>query len=157
MNAEPFDPWRAAESHDDLILAVHPVAGVMGGGFHARHRGHAVIVVDPALDGAARRAVLTHELVHHERGGSIERRDVPAGLRALVDREERAVDREVARRLVPRDALAAFVGERTSAGGSVDADEVAAQFEVPHDVAELALIGFAAERRDPDLATRSGP
>ena len=99
--AEPFDPWTAALGHDDLLVALHPVARLMGGGFHVRRGPISVIVLDPDLDGPHRRAVLTHELVHHERGGAVERPGIPTTLEVLVGREERRVDREATDRLVP--------------------------------------------------------
>jgi hypothetical protein len=145
MTQERFDPWLAAERHDDLILAFDPVAALMGGGFHAWRHGVGVIVVDPSLAGADRRAVLTHELVHHERGGAVERADAPPAWLPMVDREERAVDREVARRLVPSSELWTLVTERDAGGGGVDAAEVADHFDVPRWVAELAIDRFLAE------------
>jgi hypothetical protein len=148
MTEERFDPWLAAELHDDLILALDPVAALMGGGFHAWRGGLGVIVVDPALAGADRRAVLTHELVHHERGGAVERVDAPAAWQSMVDREERAVDREVARRLVPSAELWALITERVADGGGVDAAEVAAHFDVPRWVAVLAADRFTTEQPD---------
>ena len=139
MTEDRFDPWRAAERHDDLILAQHPVAALMGGGFHAWRGGIGVIVVDPGLAGPDRRAVLTHELVHHERGDGVDRLDAPPTWQALVDREERAVDREVARRLVPPIELAALVAERSALDDGIGAVEVAEHFDVPPWVASLAL------------------
>ena len=60
---------RRSTSIADLQVVFDPVAGSMGGGFHVRADERAVIVLDPELDAHMRRAVLTHELVHHERGG----------------------------------------------------------------------------------------
>jgi len=148
MTEERFDPWLAAEGHDDLILALHPVAALMGGGFHAWRHGVGVIVVDPALAGADRRAVLTHELVHHERGGAVEHLGAPDAWQPMVDREERAVDREVARRLVPTPELAALVAERTAGDLTVEAVDVASHFDVPPWVADLAIERFVADRID---------
>jgi len=148
MTEPRFDPWLAVERRDDVILALHPVARLMGGGFHARRGGLGIIVIDPSLGGAERRAVLTHELVHHERGGAIERADAPTGWRSLVDREERAVDREVARRLVPTAELEALVAERSALDGGIDAADVAAHFDVPRWVAALALDRLACDAGD---------
>ena len=139
MTQEPFDPWRAAEACDDLILARHSIAGLMGGGLHVTRRGLGVIVIDPALGGADQRAVLTHELIHHERGGAVERADAPPSWQSVVEREERAVDREVAHRLVPPDELDRLIAEGRSIGDGVAAADVAARFEVPIWVASLAL------------------
>ena len=149
MTTAPFDPWRAAEHHDDLILAAHPLARLMGGGFYAQLGSTSIIVVDPDLDGAERRVVLTHELVHHERGGSVARTGAPERLQALVDREERAVDREVARRLVPDAELRTLVCEHLGAGDGLDVREVADHFEVPVAIASLALAALAGDRPIP--------
>ncbi len=149
MTEERFDPWRAAEQQDDLILALDPVAALMGGGFHAWRNGIAVIVVDPTMPAVDQRAVLTHELVHHERGGAVERVDAPPAWLLMVDREERAVDREVARRLVPSAELWALIAERAADGGGVDAAEVADHFDVPRWVAVLAIERFVTEQPDP--------
>jgi hypothetical protein len=140
-----FDPWQAVDQHADLQVVFHPVAGLMGGGFHARAGRQAVIVLDPELDGPERRAVLTHELVHHERGGGPSRRGAPATLDLLVERDEHAVDAEVARRLVPVDLLRPLVDELVGATGSASDAEVAAHFAVPVDVARCALRQLAAD------------
>jgi hypothetical protein len=92
-----------------------------------------VIVLDVALDRRARRCVLAHELVHAERG--IGR---PAASAATMEREEEAVRREVARRLVPPGLLASFVGSRAELDGTTAAD-VAEEFDVEIDVAVKAL------------------
>ena len=108
-----------------------PVAGLMGGGFHVRADERAVIVLDPDLDAPMRRAVLTHELVHHERGGGPGRAGAPATLDLLVERDERAVDAEVARRLVPVDELDRVVAELVAGCGGASVTDVAAHFAVP--------------------------
>jgi IrrE N-terminal-like domain len=139
-----FDPWQAVDKHADLSVLFHPVAGLMGGGFHARTHGRAVIVLDPDLDGPMRRAVLTHELVHHERGGGPGRSGAPATLDLLVERDERAVDAEVARRLLPVDELDRVVTELVACTGSASVIDVAAHFAVPSEVARCALAQLAA-------------
>jgi hypothetical protein len=138
-----FDPWLAVDDHPDLSVLFHPVAGLMGGGFHVRTDGHAVIVLDPALDATMRRTVLTHELVHHERGGGPGRPGAPATLDLLVERDERAVDDEVARRLVPVDELDRVVAELVADSGGASVTDVAAHFAVPTDVARVALAQLA--------------
>jgi hypothetical protein len=142
--ARAFDPWQAVDDHTDLRVVFHPVASLMGGGFHARVGAGAVIVLDPELDEPLRRTVLTHELVHHERGGSPGEADGPATLDLLVDRDERAVEAEVARRLVPRDELRRIVGELVTATGGAAVDDVAADLGVPAAVARLALLELSA-------------
>jgi len=143
MTAAHYDPRSAIDARPDLVLVFDEVAGLMGGGLHTRRGSVGVIVVDPQLEGADRRAVLTHELVHHERGDAPAGADPPAGLELLADREERAVDAEVARRLVPPHLLQALV-EPVDRHGSEDASgigaaEVAEHFDVPLAVAHRAL------------------
>ena len=147
MTVTPYDPRSAIEARADLVLAFDAVAGLMGGGLHARRGAVGVIVVDPRLDGPARRAVLTHELVHHERGDLVDHPDAPAGLVLLAAREERAVDDEVARRLVPADELVALARADDEACG-VGPEEVAEHFDVPVSVARRAfdLLGIASVR-----------
>jgi IrrE N-terminal-like domain len=139
--ADPdFDPWQAIDGHPELHVVFDPVARLMGGGFHVGRGGRAFIVVDPDLDEPRRREVLTHELVHHERGGGAPRRDAPPLLETLVERDELCVDAEVARRLVPPQALARLVDQRLADGQGVDARDVADHFSVSTDVATRALL-----------------
>ncbi len=134
-----FDLWRAIDAHADLQVVFDPIAGLLGGGFHVGRAGRAFIVVDPELDEPRRREVLTHELVHHERGGGAPRRGAPPLLETLVERDEHCVEVEVARRLVPPAALARLVAQRLGDEGSVDAFDVADHFAVSPDVAAEAL------------------
>jgi hypothetical protein len=87
-----------------------------------------VILIDRTLGRAERNAVLAHELVHQERGGGAGYAGQPATWDAVVAREERNVDIEVARRLVPPDELAAWVGSHSE---PVTAEMVAEHFDVP--------------------------
>ncbi|MGZ4710759.1 MAG: ImmA/IrrE family metallo-endopeptidase [Acidimicrobiales bacterium] len=153
MSAAPYDPRSAIDARTDLVLAFDEVAGLMGGGLHTRRGSVGVIVVDPQLEGAERRAVLTHELVHHERGDPVAGVDAPAGLEVLRDREERAVDAEVARRLVPTDLLRALAesadAQWASDGGGISPIEVAEHFDVPIAVAHRALEQLARDYSPP--------
>jgi hypothetical protein len=90
-------------------------------------------VLDAGLDRRARRCVLAHELVHAERGIGH-----PAATTATMEREEEAVRREVARRLVPPSLLQRFVAARVDLGG-VTVGEVADEFDVEQEVAAKAL------------------
>jgi len=147
---EPFDPWRAVAESDNLVLSFHPIARLMGGGFYARSGELGLIVIDPDLQGEDRRAVMTHELIHHERAAGFRSTGASAALASFVDNDERCVDREVARRLVPRTSLEAFVRSSTRAGLGVGPGEVAEHFEVPFSVATCALDEFqnCTRRRD---------
>ena len=137
--APDFDPWQAIDGHPELHVVFDPIARLMGGGFHVGREGRAFIVVDPDLDEPRRREVLTHELVHHERGGGAPQRDAPPLLETLVERDEHCVDVEVARRLVPPPALARLVDQRVADGQGVDARDVADHFAVSTEVATQAL------------------
>ncbi len=139
MAQRSFDPWRAVADLDEVRLTFDPVARLMGGGFHVRRGIAALIVLDPDLDDVMARVVLTHELVHHERGGGVDRGGRPGPLATVAHREEVAVDHEVADRLVPSDELGALVDELVAGEGSVDATDVSAHFGVPVDIARLAL------------------
>ena len=74
--------------------------------------------LDCGLTGVERRCTLVHELVHAERG------DVPCEDPVLAVRQERIVDREAARRLVPVALLA------DGLRWTVRAEELAAVLEV---------------------------
>jgi hypothetical protein len=154
MAVAPYDPRSDIESRPDLLLVFDEVAGLMGGGLHARRGGLGVIVVDPQLGEADRRAVLTHELIHHERGAPVAGVEAPAGLEVLRDREERAVDDEVARRLVPADLLRDLVGRvddqgPDATGAGIGPSEVAEHFDVPPAVALRALERLARDYSHP--------
>ena len=145
MIDQPFDPLRAIAERDDVVLSFHPVARLMGGGFYARAGELGIIVVDPDLPGEDRRAVLTHELIHHERGGELPG-DASARTAAFIAGDERSVDREVASRLVPPPLLDQFVRAASRAAIPVGPIEVADHFEVPIGVAARALDEFLRRR-----------
>ena len=76
--------------------------------------------------------MLAHELVHAERGIGH-----GAATEATMEREEVAVRREVARRLVPEDDLRAYV-VRALTVGPVTVEQIAEEFDVDHEVATEA-------------------
>ncbi|MCU1488311.1 MAG: IrrE N-terminal-like domain [Actinomycetia bacterium] len=98
-----------------------------------------VILVDRHLPPVERLAAITHELVHHERGGGSDYPGRPDAWAPVVRREEHRVDGIVAERLVPRADLVAFVNALIGIDMPVSAAEVAEEFEVPVDVAQHAL------------------
>lgn len=144
--ATPYDPWRAVEARPDLTLVWTSVAAIMGGGFTVRRRGHTLIALDPELSARHRRAALTHELVHDERGGVPDADRVPDAWGAIVAREERAVDREVVRRLAPAPTLRATVVQLLGSHGAVTAEAVADELDLPEHLAALALADLRAGR-----------
>lgn len=101
--------------------------------------GRSIIVIDPSLDRRARRCALAHELVHEERGGGCDGYGTAPDWDPVVTRDEAAVDREVATRLVPSGALRRLVRQRAELEDPVPDWEVADAFDVDDSVARLAL------------------
>jgi hypothetical protein len=136
-----WNPWRDLRGRPHLRLVWARLNGCRGliedDGNERR------IVLDSRLDRRARSAVLGHELVHDERD-VLYRADSPAG---LVQREEECVNREVARRLVPRTLLAQLVGRLEELGEPVHAVTVCEEFDVELGVAQRALWLLEQERR----------
>jgi hypothetical protein len=131
-----WNPWRELRARPHIRLKwtlLHGDRGV----WELHHGGLVTIHLDPRLSQRERRCVLAHELVHDERQLGYE----PGTPQGLVDIEERTIWREVARRLVPPDELAAFVAR--SAPLPLEVWEIADEFDVDRHVARLAcaLIG----------------
>lgn len=139
--AEAWNPWRALRAREHLRLRWARLPDGTTGLCDMRA---GVVTIDARLDQRHRNATLAHELVHDER--RLPTVGVPV---ELAVKEERAVDYEVARRLVPADELEAFVDRLAGEGEAVTAREVAEHFEVPADVAgrALALLQVARARR----------
>lgn len=124
-------------------IILHPIAELMGGGFAACKDGYSFVVLDPDLQGPERRAALQHELIHLERGLA-DYQDAPAAWTAITKREEMAVEREVAARLVPQSALREHLRRLASLGEGVTANDVADEFEVPERIAAQALTSLTS-------------
>lgn len=140
-----WNPWRALRDRTHITLLRRRLPdGILG--VYGRRPPVAAIVLDDRLDRQERRAVLAHELIHDERGGSIERPGMPRTWDDVVRREELIIDREVARRLVPPDELSRFARAREELGESIGAAEVAEEFDVPEWVAMDALKLFVQSR-----------
>jgi hypothetical protein len=105
--------------------------------------GSALVLLDPALGRKERAAALGHELVHLERGGGADASGMPAGWSAVVARDEHQVDDEVARRLVPLEALRGLIRRRLDADLQVTVGEVAEEFDTTDEVARRALLLLA--------------
>lgn len=121
-----FNPWRWLREHPHISLrwARLPV-GVRGLYIDAAEP---VIVLDSSLGRRQRNATLCHEVVHAERGISGEPR-----------LDERGVDDEVARLLVPFDELAAMHEIAVLNDLPMEPWQIAEHFDVPGDVAERAM------------------
>ena len=137
-----WNPWRALRErpHIELVWSAMP-HGARGAWWPAATR--SVIVLDVALPRRERRAVLAHELVHDERGIAY----TSATPALLIAKEERAVDLETARRLVPAAELARFIERRRDIEPVTVAD-IAAEFDVPPDVATRAVDLLTGAARD---------
>lgn len=134
-----WDPWAALRARPHVRLDFADEAALLGGAMLVLGPDLTVVVLDPALDRRARRVALAHELVHEERGGGCDARALTEGLDALVARDEASVVREVARRLVPADALVELVERREELHDPVAPWEVAEAFDVDLATAEVAL------------------
>lgn len=141
----PWNPWRALRERDHIDLVMTDLRA--GDAIHATDGECSVILLGRHLDSAGRNAALAHELVHDERGGGAHMCGMPSSWAPVVAREEQAVEREVARRLVPADALATYVFTIADLGGTITVNDVAERFNVPQAVAELAMTMLLEERR----------
>lgn len=128
------NPWRLLRASPEVELRWAYLDGLCG--FYEPHAdGTAMIVLDAGIDAATRNATLMHELEHHRRG-----------ICGVARYDERGVEDEVARKLVPLDELAQLVASICDDGTPVMAWELAAAFGVPEDVAERACEMLKRER-----------
>lgn len=134
-----WDPWRELERRGHIRVVWRPLPEGTGGAAIVRQHGQAVVFLDPRLSGRERTAALAHELVHDERGLFMDTGELPPTWKVCVVREERRVDREVARRLVPLEELIDAARCADDFGYPVTAAEIAEEFGAPLWVAELAM------------------
>jgi hypothetical protein len=110
-----YDPWLdLAENWPEVVVRIEPLPGRLLGELC-----YPVIALRAGTSPGQRRATLTHEVVHLERGV----RDCGQWL----GREEWYVDREVALRLLPDEVLAPAIRQ---AGGIEDLRDMARQLDV---------------------------
>ena len=143
--AGAWKPWRALRERDDIDLLLTDMPDGASKGMLASRAGRHVIIIDRDLSPVDRLAVLAHEMVHLERGGSGHEPDMPEAMRPVVNREEARVDDEVTPRLVPAEELVSFSRRQAELEGCCTADDVVAEFDVPHHVAERAIRGLGDE------------
>lgn len=141
-----YRPWRDAATRAELEVMVCDLpSGVRA--IHARSPdGHRAILISRALDPVERLAALAHELVHDERGGGCHQPHLPARMRPLVTRDETAVDRIAADRLLPLDRLDRWVALQEAADRPVTVAWAAAELDVAGWVAEIQLRRLQAAR-----------
>lgn len=135
-----WDPWHELRRRPHIRFALAELPPGVDA-LYARRRERAAIVVARDLPRRERTAALAHELVHDELTDGASRAAVamPPAWDAVLAREEARIDREVARRCIGREELAALVARRTDLGESVTARDVAEWFDVAEWVAERAL------------------
>lgn len=128
-----FNPWAWLRERPHIVLRwMRLPAGTRGLYVDGDEQ---VIVLDPSLGRVQRNATLCHEVIHAERGVT--------GARWL---DERGIEDEVARRLVPPDELAQLVASICDDGTPVMAWEIAEAFDVPEAVAARACGLLKRER-----------
>lgn len=93
-------------------------------------------MIDRGLSQVERKVALAHELVHHERGPAFSDPQQSDMWAVMTQREEEAVDRIVAIRLVPPPELREWLVRRDEPTTAAD---VAEEFEVTDEVAARAL------------------
>lgn len=131
--------WGALRERTHITLAfMMDLPDTTGGAVYARRGNRAVVLIDPRLDRRRRHAALAHELIHDERGIDVHELPATPLWRPLQARDERQVDDEVARRLVPLDELERVVSLAEACGHGLEAWEVADEFDVPDEVARRA-------------------
>ena len=122
-----WNPWRVLRSRSHIRFALERLPdGVEA--VYGRRGERAAIIIDPRLSQVDRAAALAHELVHDERGLPPSR--VPVLWHPVLVKEEAAVDREVARRMLPLETLVAYVDSLAEMGVGVTSLEVSEEFEV---------------------------
>lgn len=136
-----WNPWAALRDQPELELALVDLPAIAGGAFYApQPEGWAAILIDRRRSRRDRRALLAHELVHHERGGGCPTSDMPSHWTVVARREEARVNIEVARRLVPLDELRAFLDRMSDSElAGATARDIADQFDVTEEIALLAV------------------
>jgi hypothetical protein len=135
---ERWNPWRDLRAREHIVFRRARLDG-RAVGLYIEDGTRTEIVLDDRLLRRERLCVLAHELVHDERGGAVSYVGQPDAWQAVARREELRIDREVARRLVPRAQLARWVGARLDADLPVTAEDVAEEFDVARWVALEAL------------------
>lgn len=134
-----WNPWRALRERAHIDFGLGPLPDRMGGAVYWPDGERTIIAIDERLPRRERAAALAHELVHDERGGGRDFPEAPETWSAVVARDELAVHLEVARRLVPVDALRSYCERLATTYEPVRPADVADEFDVSIDVALTAM------------------
>lgn len=135
----PWNPWRGLRDRDDVIVLFGELPEGLRACHQRRGRSHVLVITSDAGQ-VERNHLLAHELVHIERGGGCPTDPaMPEDWRHSVTREERRVEDEAVRRLVPLGELRRWVVQREQACEHVEVWLVAEEWHVPEEVAERAM------------------
>lgn len=152
-----WNPWRELRTREHVTLEWRFLNRTRG--LWLPHPdGTATIVLDARLSRRERRCTLAHELVHDERGIAYTA-TTPA---ALIQAEERAVQRETVRRLIPPSRLERLVNQMTP--DPVTVLDIADEFDVDARTARHACARLAqrpgtetpGRRSSPEVASQAG-
>jgi hypothetical protein len=134
------EPWHELRARDDVVCGFVDLGPAEGDAFVRRlDDGRFLIGLGSHLTRRERRAALAHELEHLRRGGGAAYFGQRETWRPVVRRDENAVDREVALRLVPQPELATLARVMDDMGEILTPELVCEHFDVPPDVAFRAL------------------
>jgi hypothetical protein len=129
-----WNPWRVLRAREHLRLTWAPLAPGRGR-IEDLPAGFRRITLDITLERRERSEVLGHELIHDE----FDLLWPPGTPSALIVKGERFVDRVNAERTIPMGALAGYVERRLASDLTVTPLDVAEEFDVTEQLAELAL------------------
>lgn len=138
-----WHPWRELRRRTHIRCRSVDLPDECGGGLYVRRGERVLILLDEDLSQVERRCILTHELIHDERGTHCHA-EQPGAWDAVVAREEIRVHDESVRRLVPARELRRYC-QGISDFLAVEPHEIADEFHVTLEYAERALFLLAAE------------
>ena len=147
VGSGPWDVWADLAAREHIVWARRRLPDACGGAIYRRLAdGRAIIALDDRSLSPKRRCDLAHELIHDELGSSCRCDGMPDAWDAVIAREETFIDREVARRLLPRADLVRFLW--TTAGDHdhpVTVHDIADHFHVTEHIAEVAMSILAVQ------------
>lgn len=109
--------------------------------------GRHYILIQSGLEEPLRSSVLAHELEHYRRGGGADADGMPDYWWPCVAREEARVRAAAAHRAVDLEDLAELIDAAETFGHHVTVADVAGDYQLTHDEAEIVMRTVLAERR----------
>lgn len=132
---ERFHPYEELGADPGVTLVFLDLPHGVRGFLVDRPDGTATIVVNRSLGWVERRATVTHEMRHRKRG--------VCGCRRI---DERGIDDEVARLLIPDDDINAMFDIAVTNDLTVEVHQVADRYDVPERVARRRMQQVIDER-----------